>query len=189
MSACVSICPSPRLCATACLLCSGTPGVHFLNFSTCVPECQSSESSGQFPRGSVEVGAVCGFFPFEILPQISLAWIKMTWCLHSPAPRLPSRAAFGHKPITPCFSLPLFPHLPFFCLPEFSSLVFPDFGGEALPGLSVLAKSKLLNHCSSICPFIHSFPQQLQSACPQWALWSGQQMLQESRRNPHASLY
>lgn len=59
----VSICLSPSLCATVGLLCSGMPGEHFLNFSTCVPECQSSDSSGQFSKGWDGGGAVCGFFP------------------------------------------------------------------------------------------------------------------------------
>lgn len=40
MSVCVFICLSSNLRATACLQCSEMPGEHFLNFSTCVPECQ-----------------------------------------------------------------------------------------------------------------------------------------------------
>lgn len=56
-SVCVSICPSHSLWTSfqevpsPVFLCSGNPGEHSLNFSTCVPKCQSSESLGQFSKG------------------------------------------------------------------------------------------------------------------------------------------
>lgn len=67
-------------------------------------------------------------FPlFEILPQISLAWIKMSWCLSIPQhPCLSSLAASGREPTAPCSPVPLFSHLPF--LPSTVSLSsFPEF--------------------------------------------------------------
>ena len=111
----VSVCPSvwpltcgplPVFCALKCL------ENIFLSFLPVSQSVKSSESSGQFSRGWGGGGSSMWIFPlFESLPQISLAWIKVS--LHSPGPCLPSQTAFGLNFITPHFSLLCFPHLPF----------------------------------------------------------------------------
>ena len=115
------------------------------------------------------MGAAGGFFP-SLKASLRFPWLGLKRVSPFPGTLLTLSNSFWpqthHSSLLPASVSPS----PLFCLPEF--VVSPNFGGEALLGVSVLAQSRPLNHLvqPSAHSFVH-FTQQLQSPYLQWALW------------------